>query len=112
MVYQQPMRVIVAGATGNLGRALIPVLLLSVGGPADLTWNEIAELAGRVAEKNCIIRHWPKLLLRATLAVSRLISRPTYGTLSFLGHVMTNDTTAPNNGSRNLEEFFRGFAEG
>lgn len=84
-----------------------PGQILSVGGPADLTWNEIAELAGRVAEKNCTLRHWPKWLLRATLAVSRVISRPTYGTLSFLGHVMTSDTTAPNHGSRSLEEFFR-----
>ena len=54
---------------------------------------------------------WPILdkqpLLQATLAVTRVISRPTYGTLSFLGHVMTNDTTAPNQGSHSLEAFFQ-----
>lgn len=84
-----------------------PGHILPVGGPADFTWNEIAELACQIAGKRCTIRHWPKRLLRATLAITRVISRPTYGTLSFLGHVMTNDTTAPNHGSRNLEEFFR-----
>ena len=84
-----------------------PRQILSIGGPADFTWNEIAELACRVAGKNCTIRHWPKWLLRAALAMTRVISRPTYGTLSFLGHVMTNDATAPNHGFRNLEAFFR-----
>jgi uncharacterized protein YbjT (DUF2867 family) len=84
-----------------------PGQIRSIGGPADFTWNEIAELACQVAGKSCTIRHWPKWLLRATLAIMRVISQPTYGTLSFLGHVMTNDTTAPNHGSRNLEEFFR-----
>lgn len=84
-----------------------PGQILSIGGPADFTWNEIAELACQVAGKRCTIRHWPKWLLRATLAITRVISRPTYGTLSFLGHVMTNDTTALNHGSRNLEAFFR-----
>jgi uncharacterized protein YbjT (DUF2867 family) len=84
-----------------------PGQILSIGGPADFTWNEIAELASQVAGKNCTIRHWPKLLLRAALTITRVISRPTYGTLSFLGHVMTNDTTATNHGSRNLEGFFR-----
>jgi uncharacterized protein YbjT (DUF2867 family) len=84
-----------------------PGQLLSIGGPADFTWNGIAELACQVAGKSCTIRHWPKWLLRATLAIMRGISRPTYGTLSFLGHVMTNDTTAPNHGSRSLERFFR-----
>ena len=81
--------------------------ILSIGGPVDFTWNEIAELACQVAGQSCTIRHWPKWLLRATLAITRVISRPTYGTLSFLGHVMTNDTTALNHGSRNLEAFFR-----
>ena len=84
-----------------------PGQILSIGGPADFTWNEIAELACQVAGKRCAIRHWPKWLLRATLAVTRVISWPTYGTLSFLGHVMTNDTTARNHGSRSLEAFFR-----
>ena len=84
-----------------------PGQILAIGGPANFTWNEIAELACRVAGKNCTIRHWPKWLLRATLAITRVTSRPTYGTLSFLGHVMTNDTTALNHGSRNLEAFFR-----
>lgn len=84
-----------------------PGQILSVGGPEDLTWNEIAELACQVAEKSCTIRHWPKWLLRATLAITRVISRTAYGSLSFLGYVMTNDTTAPNHGSRSLEEFFQ-----
>lgn len=84
-----------------------PRQIRSIGGPADFTWNEIAKLACQVAGKSCTIRHWPKWLLRATLAIMRGISRPTHGTLSFLGHVMTNDTTAPNHGSRNLEGFFR-----
>ncbi len=37
----------------------------------------------------------------------RVLTRPAYGTLSFLGYVMTNDTTAPNHGSRGLEEFLQ-----
>ncbi len=36
-----------------------------------------------------------------------VVPRNTHGTLSFLGHVMTNDTTASNYGSRNLAAFFR-----
>ncbi len=84
-----------------------PGRILSIGGPADITWNEIAELACRIAGGRCRIRHWPEWLLRGTLAVTRVLSRSTYGTLSFLGYVMTNDTTAPNHGSRNLEAFFR-----
>jgi uncharacterized protein YbjT (DUF2867 family) len=84
-----------------------PGQILANGGSANFTWNEIAELACQVAGKSCTIRHWPKWLLRAILAITRVISRPTYGTLSFLGHVMTNDTTAPNHGYRNLEAFFR-----
>lgn len=81
--------------------------ILSIGGPADFTWNEIAVLACRMAGGRCRILHWPECLLRGALAITRVFSRPVYGTLSFLGYVMTNDTTAPNYGSRNLEEFFR-----
>jgi uncharacterized protein YbjT (DUF2867 family) len=83
-----------------------PGKILSIGGPADFTWNEIAELACRIVGGRCQIRHWPEWLLRGALATTRVWSRPTYGTLSFLGHVMTHDTTAPNHGSRSLEEFF------
>lgn len=84
-----------------------PARIVSIGGPADYTWNEVAELAYGVAGGGCRIRHWPEWLLRATLAVTRVLSRRVHGTLSFLGHVMTNDTTAPHHGSRGLESFFR-----
>lgn len=83
-----------------------PGKILSIGGPADYTWNEIAELACRIAGDRCRIRHWPEWLLQATLVITRVFSRSTYGTLSFLGYVMTNDTTAANHGSRSLEKFF------
>jgi hypothetical protein len=60
-----------------------------------------------MAGGRCRVLHWPEWLLRGPLAITRVFSRPIYGALSFLGCVMTNDTTAPNYGSRNLEEFFR-----
>ena len=82
-----------------------PGAIHPVGGPADFTWNEIAELCGQVAGGRCRVRHWPEWMLRATLKVTRVASRQAYGTLSFLGYVMTNDTTAPNHGSRGLREF-------
>lgn len=80
--------------------------ILSIGGPADYSWNEVAKLACRIALGRCRIRHWPEWLLPAMLVITRLFSRTTYGTLSFLGYVMTNDTTAANQGSRSLEKFF------
>ena len=61
--------------------------ILAVGGPADFTWNEIAELSCQFAGERCKIRHWHEWLLRGTLAVTRVLSRSTYGTLSFLGYV-------------------------
>ena len=105
-MYPESIFVYLAEAVADLPEAE-PGQILSIGGPADFTWNKIAELACQVARKSCTIRHWPKWLLRATLAITRVISRPTYGTLSFLGHVMTHDTRAPNHGFRNLEAFFR-----
>ncbi|MCK4547202.1 MAG: SDR family oxidoreductase [Candidatus Eisenbacteria sp.] len=84
-----------------------PRTIVSIGGPADFTWDEIAELCCRVARVRCRIRHWPESLLRVALAITRVLSRPTYGTLSFLVHVMTSDTTAPHYGSRGLEEFLK-----
>ncbi len=83
-----------------------PGKILSIGGPVDFTWNEIAELASRIAGVRCRIRHCPEWLLQATLVITHVFSRSTYGTLSFLGYVMTNDTTAANHGSRSLEKFF------
>ena len=64
-----------------------------------------------MAGGRCRILHRPEWLLRGTLAITCVFSRPVYDTLSFLGYVMTNDTTAPNYGSRNLEEFFRAHQE-
>lgn len=83
-----------------------PGKILSIGGPADYTWNEIAELACRIAGGRCRTRHWPEWLLKATLVITRFFSRSAYGNLSFLGYVMTNDTTAVNQGDRSLEKFF------
>ncbi|MCK4413122.1 MAG: SDR family oxidoreductase [Candidatus Eisenbacteria sp.] len=84
-----------------------PRTIVSVGGPADFTWDEIAELCCRVTGRRCRIRHWPESLLQLALAITRVLSRPTYGTLSFLVHVMTSDTTARNYGSRGLEAFLK-----
>ena len=82
-----------------------PRRILSVGGPTDFTWNEIAELCFHVAGTRCRICHWPEWFMKEILAMTRIFSRKTHGPLSFLGYVMTNDTTASNHGSRNLEEF-------
>jgi hypothetical protein len=64
---------------------------------------EILDEYRRVADE--LHSQYPSIEIGPVL--TRVSSRPTYGTLSFLGHAMTRDTTAPNHGSRNLEEFFR-----
>lgn len=84
-----------------------PRTVLSIGGPADFTWNEIAELCCRVAGTRCRIHHWPEWLLRVALAVTGVFPGPIDGTLRFMVHVMTSDTTAPHHGSRGLEEFLK-----
>ncbi|MCP4545263.1 MAG: SDR family oxidoreductase [bacterium] len=84
-----------------------PGLTLPVGGPSDYSWNELAQLCYRVIGTPGAIRHWPKWILAATLAVTRVFSRSTYGAMSFFGHILTTDTTAPHHGTRTLEEYFR-----
>ncbi len=82
--------------------------IFSVGGPVDYCWNEVAEMSCSIAGKGFKIYHWPVWMLILTLVFLRIFSRPAYGTLSFLGYVMTNDTTSANHGIRRLEDFFHG----
>lgn len=78
---------------------------LAVGGPQTITWNQIADTCFRVLGKRPRVIHLPRWILRLLLAVTRPFSATKYGVLSFIGHVQTEDTTAPNVGNRTFEQF-------
>jgi uncharacterized protein YbjT (DUF2867 family) len=83
---------------------------VNVGDSETLTWNEIAATCFRAIDKRPRVVHLPQWALRVALAVTRLLSHATYGVLSFIGHVQTEDTTTPTVGTRTLEQFLHDHA--
>jgi uncharacterized protein YbjT (DUF2867 family) len=84
---------------------------IDVGGPENLTWNQIGTSCFSAVSRRPRIIHVPRWVLRALLAVLKPLSASRYGVLSFLGHVQTQDTTAPNHGTLRLDEFLANHLE-
>ncbi len=80
--------------------------IAAVGGPETITWNELARRCFAAVGKRERVIHLPKWILSALLAMVRPFSKRRHGTLSFVGHVQTGDTSAPEVGSRRVEDFF------
>lgn len=78
---------------------------IDIGGPENLTWNEIARICFTTVGKRTRIIHLPRAILRLMLTVTKPFSPTKYGVLSFVGHIQTQDTTAPNVGTRSLDQF-------
>lgn len=78
---------------------------IEVGGPETLTWNEIAEICFNAIGRHPRVVHLPRWTLSALLAATKPFSQSKYGVLSFVGHVQTGDTSAPNVGTRTFSQF-------
>ena len=79
--------------------------IATVGGPETLTWNEIARRCFTAAEKRERVVHLPKWILNASLQAMRPFSKSRYGAFSFVAHVQTGDTSAPEVGTRTFDQF-------
>ncbi len=84
----------------------------TVGGPEDLTWNELATLCFDVLQKRPRIYHWPTWILTMLLAITKRVAPYAYGPMNFMGHVLTHNSTAPKLGKRTLRDFLEKTLEG
>lgn len=80
-----------------------PEAIFTVGGPEDLSFREVAEMAFRVLGRPERIHHVPPSLARSALAVVRPFDPARYGLGAFATWVMVTGATADHVGERALE---------
>ncbi|GET22350.1 3-beta hydroxysteroid dehydrogenase [Prolixibacter denitrificans] len=81
---------------------------IAVGGPDNLSQNELATLALKASNKPIKITHLPDWIRRMTIGLVRTFtSSKTYGPIEFFLTLMANDQLAPNYGKHHLEHFFK-----
>ncbi|GET25035.1 SDR family oxidoreductase [Prolixibacter sp. NT017] len=81
---------------------------IAVGGPDNLSQNELATLALKAWNKPIKITHLPDWIRRMTVGLVRTFtSSKTYGPIEFFLTLMADDQLAPNCGKHHLEHFFR-----
>lgn len=88
----------------------IAVQEIDVGGPEAFTHREIAQLALRAAGKPERITSVPVWVMRALVALVRVVNRHQAELLAFFTEAMTMDSVAPQAGSRTLAEHFQELA--
>lgn len=80
---------------------------INVGGPENLTHNEIAEIAFKVLNKKVKISYIPNWIRKLILKTSKiLMSEKSYGPLEFFMNVMAIDMISPNYGNHTLKKYF------
>ena len=80
---------------------------INVGGPTELTFRQIAELAFKVQNKEVKISSLPLWLIHIIIPLLRIFtSSKTYGPLEFLMTAMTMDGVGDSYGKESLEDFF------
>ena len=85
---------------------------IAIGGPDNLSQNELASLALKAWNKPIKIAHLPDWIRRLTISLVRTFtSSKTYGPIEFFLTLMANDQLAPNYGKHHLEDFFNQEAE-
>ncbi|GET34543.1 3-beta hydroxysteroid dehydrogenase [Prolixibacter bellariivorans] len=85
---------------------------IAVGGPDNLSQNELATLALKAWNKPIKITHLPDWIRRMTIGLVRTFtSSKTYGPIEFFLTLMADDQLAPNYGEHHLEDFFKKEAE-
>jgi len=85
---------------------------IAVGGPDNLSQNELATLALKAWNKPIKITHLPDWIRRMTIGLVRTFtSSKTYGPIEFFLTLMADDQLAPNCGEHHLEDFFKKEAE-
>lgn len=77
--------------------------VFTVGGPQDLSFRDVAEMAFRVLDRPVRIHHVPPGLARSALAVVRPFDPARYGLGAFATWVMVTGATADHVGRRELE---------
>ncbi len=81
--------------------------ILSVGGPEDLSFDDVARMAFRVLDRPVHIHHAPDRLARSALSMVRPFDPSRYGLGAFAAWVMTHGAPADHLGSRSLEPWMR-----
>jgi uncharacterized protein YbjT (DUF2867 family) len=80
---------------------------MNIGGPETFTFQDIAELAFKVLNKNKKISKLPMWMIRMILPIMRTFtSSKTYGPLEFMMSIMTMDVIGKLYGNERLEDFF------
>jgi uncharacterized protein YbjT (DUF2867 family) len=80
---------------------------ITVGGPRQYTYTEIAELAFRVLNKKTNISRVPLWIKHVILALMRTLTPvKTYGPVEFMMTVLTMDVLGPPHGKEDLQYFF------
>lgn len=80
---------------------------IAVGGPDNLSQNELATLALKAWNKPVKIAHLPDWIRRATISLVRTFtSSKTYGPIEFFLTLMADDQLAPNYGKHHLKDFY------
>jgi uncharacterized protein YbjT (DUF2867 family) len=79
---------------------------IEVGGPETFTYRQIAELALTAAGKRGRVSSVPLFVIRASVALLKLVSRHNGELLAFFATMMTRDMVAPRTGTHNLAQHF------
>jgi uncharacterized protein YbjT (DUF2867 family) len=80
---------------------------IELGGPEQLTHEQIAEQAFRALGRPVRTRHIPTWLLTTSLAVMRRVTPlRVHGVVEFPLTVLTHDVISPTNGTRHLADYF------
>lgn len=80
---------------------------IAVGGPDNLSQNELATLALKAWNKPIKITHLPDWIRRMTIGLVRTFtSSKTYGPIEFFLTLMADDQLAPNYGEHHLGDFY------
>lgn len=78
--------------------------VVPLGGPREMTYEELARMAFQATGKPPRIVHVPPRVLRATAALARPLPGAASGELEYLRHALTHDLTAPPAGARDVRD--------
>lgn len=80
-------------------------LIVEIGGPQTLSWNQIAQICFEAQHKKPKIHHLPRALLSLAKGVIHLLRPKLYIDFKFLAYILTHNSNAPELGTTTLKAY-------
>ncbi len=81
-------------------------VILDIGGPETLTWNDLARISFESQGKKPNIKHLPVWVLGLAKGIIRLVRPKAYPDFQFVAYIMRSNTNAPELGATTLKQYF------